>query len=185
MLYIDLVLMSILRHFRCVVLLLMALAVCAGAQTLQSDPQQRYTIDVPLGWKVTTTADAMKLTMGDSFIQILHFPGQGSAVKVLQVAMSQASESFAGGQPLQQGETIFGGEHAIFANYAAFDDRSVSVYLRFVATDSGWVFYAGSPQSGFTTLRETFLKIEHSFRFTNSSSATPANPEPALGARPK
>ncbi len=177
--------MSISRHSRYVVLMLAVLSICARAENVESDPQHRFTIVVPLGWKVTTTADAMKLTMGDSFIQILHFPGQGSALKVLQVAMSQASESFAGGQPLQQGDTVFGGEHAIFANYAAYDDRSVSVYLRFVATDSGWVFYAGSPQSGFTTLRETFLKIEHSFQLMNSPPVTPANSAPAQNTGPK
>jgi hypothetical protein len=177
--------MSISRDSRYVVLLLIVVSICASAENVQSDPQHRFTIVVPLGWKVTTSAETMKLTMGDSFIQILHFPGQASAMKVLQVAMSQASESFAGGQPLQQGETAFGGEHAIFANYAAYDDRSVSVYLRFVATDSGWVFYAGSPQSGFTTLRETFLKIEHSFQLTNATPATPANSAPVENASPK
>jgi hypothetical protein len=177
--------MWISRRSRYVVLLLIVWSICAHAENAESDPQHRFTIVVPLGWKVTTTTDAMKMTMGDSFIQILHFPGQGSAVKVLQVAMSQASESFAGGQPLQQGETTFGGERAIFANYAAYDDRSVSVYLRFVATDSGWVFYAGSPQSGFTTLRETFLKIEHSFQLTNTSPATPQNSDSPPTASPK
>jgi hypothetical protein len=154
------------------------LSTLSPADIVQKDPQNRFTVTVPLGWKITSADDAMKLTMGDSFVRILRIDGQTSSLKVLQAAVGLAGETFAAGQELDHGETTFGGEHAVFANFSAYDDRSVAMYLRFVATDSGWVFYAGSPQSGFTFLRQTFLNIEHSFQLTKAAAADPAPTSP-------
>jgi hypothetical protein len=177
--------MTICRQFRYATIFALVFSMFAGADTLQKDPENRFTVLVPLGWRVTSTPEKMQMTMGDSFVHILHVPGQGSAMKALQYAVGQAGEMFAGGQALEHGETTMGGEHALFANYSGYDDRSVAVYLRFVATDSGWVFYAGSPQSGFTTLRDTFLKIEHSFQLTKGDPVSPAPSEPSPTTAPK
>lgn len=158
---------------------LVVLSCAARSDTLQSDTQHHFSVNVPTGWRATSGADELKLTMGDSFITIKHFAGQATAAKTLQASFGELGQGFVGGQVLQQGETTLGGEHAVFANLAAFDDRSVAVYLRVVATDSGWVFFAGSPQNGFSFLRDTFLKIEHSLQFAKPP-APAANP-PAPG----
>lgn len=175
--------MILFRHFRSIAFFALLFSVFASADNLQKDPQNRFSVLVPLGWRVINSPDKMQLTMGDSFVHILHAPGNVSAMQALQYAVGQAGEMFAGGQSLEHGETTLGGEHALFANYSGYDDRSVAMYIRFVATDSGWVFYAGSPQSGFTTLRDTFLKIEHSFQLTKPESAPPS--QPATKTTPK
>jgi hypothetical protein len=134
------------------------------ADSEQKDPQGRFTIEVPSGWRVVTSNDEMKLTMGDSVIIVRHLDGVDTAKKALIASIQVASEGYAGFMAMEQGETALGGQHAVFANFSAYDDRSISVYLRCVATDSGWSFFAASPQSGFSTLRDTLIKIEQSFK---------------------
>lgn len=159
------------RVLMAMVLLLSALA----RAEVRQDPQGRFSVDAPIGWKMTIHDDKMKLTMGDSYIEIFHVDGQKSAVKVLQSALGEV-EGFPGGRQLGNGETTLGGEHAVFANFASVDDRSVTMYLRFVATDSGWVFSFVTPQTGFTTLHPSLTTIENSFQLTKTASpATPKN----------
>jgi hypothetical protein len=74
-----------------------------------------------------------------------------------------AGESFGGGRESEHGETTLGGEHAIFFNYDVEDDRSIEMLLHVVATDSGWVYFAGTTAAGFSSLRDTLHRIESSF----------------------
>jgi hypothetical protein len=145
-------------------LLVLMLGSAALADSEQKDPQGRFTIEVPSGWRVVASNDEMKLTMGDSVIVFRHLDGVDTAKKALIGTVQQASEAYAGFMSMEQGETRFGGQHAVFANLSAYDERSISVYIRCVATDSGWSFFAASPQSGFSTLRDTLIKIEQSFK---------------------
>jgi hypothetical protein len=162
-----------LRNVLIAILVVIAASAAAVADTVQKDPQNRFTITVPVGWHVTTTDESMKLTMGDTVITILHIDGQKTALQVLQAGMAQTSEGFQGGQEMQHGEAMLGGEHALFANYSAFDDRAIEVYLRFVATDSGWVFSASATQNGFSALHDTLVRIERSFQLTPKAATTP------------
>ena len=156
--------MRMLLHILCTSLLVLMLPVGARAETEQKDPQGRFTVDVPSGWRLVASNDEMKLTMGDSVITIRHLDGVDSAQKALIASVQIMWEGYSGFMAMERGETSLGGQHAVFANFSAYDDRSISVYLRCVATDSGWSFFAASPQSGFTTLRDTLIKIEQSFK---------------------
>lgn len=178
------------RTFPSLLVVLAVVVLCATvpAQNVQKDPQNRFAISTPVGWKVVTTDDKMKLTMGDSFINITHVSGQNTAFKVLQAALGQGAENLQGGQELERGETTFGGEHAVYVNFSAYDDRSIAMYGRVVANDSGWVFFAGSPQTGFSTLLPIFLKIEHSFQLTKDGvpqRTLPPPPPPEPVTTPK
>jgi hypothetical protein len=168
-----------LRKVLIAILVVIASSAAAVADTVQKDPQNRFTITVPVGWRVTTTDESMKLTMGDTVITILHLDGQKTALTALQAGIAQTSEGFQGGQEMQHGEAMLGGEHALFANYSAIDDRSIEVYLRFVATDSGWVFFASATQNGFSALHDTLVRIERSFQLTPKAVATPPAAQPA------
>ena len=95
--------MTIRQQIRHAVAFLFFFSLFAGADNVQKDPENRFTVIVPLGWRVTTTPDKMQMTMGDSFVHIMHVSGQGSAMNALQYAVRQASEMFAGGQALEHG----------------------------------------------------------------------------------
>jgi hypothetical protein len=156
--------MRIVKPFLVASLLLGVLVAMALADTEQNDPNHRFTVEVPSGWRVVATPDEMRLSMGDTLIVIRHLDGVDSAKKALIATVQQMSEGYAGFMAMEQGETTFGGQHSVFANFSGYDDRSISVYLRCVATDSGWAFFAASPQSGFSTLRDTLIRIERSFK---------------------
>ena len=131
----------------------------------QKDPLERFTITVPSGWRVVASKDEMKLTMGDSTIIVRHFDGV-NAQKALVASLQMSTESYFGFMKMEDGPTTLGGEHALAANFSAYDERYVSVYIRCVASDSGWTFYAVSPQNGFSALRETLIRVEQSFKLT-------------------
>ena len=169
--------MPVLRSVAKSILALSALSATLFAQNIHNDPQHRFTISVPVGWHVTTNEHEMKLTMGDSVIHIMHVDGQNSAANAAQIVMGDVPERFTDVMPTGTGETVLGGDKATFYDCAAYDDRSIAVNLHFTATDSGWVFFALTSQAGFSSLRDTFRKIEASFMLTkNIPSATPPPP---------
>ena len=158
----------------CFLLLFIASSSFGQCQTIQSDDQHQFTVSVPLGWRVTKGEHGMKLSMSDSVIHILHVDVKDSPQQAAQVGVSESGENFSGIIPTSRGDALLGGEKASEFNFNAYDDRGIPFYLHVVASKSGWVFFAASTQAGFSSLRDTFQKIENSLMLTkNIPSAEP------------
>lgn len=147
-------------------LLVLATSSLLHGDSEQKDPLERFTLTVPSGWRVVASKDEMKLTMGDSTIIVRHLDGLNNAQKALVATLQMSTENYFGFMKMEDGPAILGGEHALAANFSAYDEHYTSVYIRCVATDSGWTFYAVSPQNGFSALRETLIRVEQSFQLT-------------------
>ncbi|ABF40797.1 hypothetical protein Acid345_1796 [Candidatus Koribacter versatilis Ellin345] len=170
--------MRTLRYALLLTFLASVMASLAAAQNIVSDDDHRFTVAVPIGWRVIKLPDHMKLTMGDSVIHIMYIPGQPSAAKVGEAALGASGESYVNAVETEKGVATLGGDDGVFVNFQAYDERSVDTLVHVVATKSGWCFFAATSDAAYSSLRVQFDKIEKSFALTkNIPQATPA-PEP-------
>ncbi len=171
--------MRVLRCALFLALLALFMTAQAGAQNIVGDDEHRFTIAVPVGWKVTNKPDHMKLTMGDSVIHIMYIPGQGSAAKAGEAALGTSGESYVNAEETDKGLATLGGDDGVFVNFRAYDDRSVSTLVHVIATKSGWVFFAATSEAAYSSLRDQFTKIEKSFVLTKNIPQAGPPPESA------
>jgi hypothetical protein len=149
--------------------LLLAAAPLVHAQSPYTDPDARYTLQVPPGWRVEAQAGGVSLLKGPAYASVLKVGGRG-APKGLVEALGQKFLSqwqrFAG---TSSGDVQFGGKPGAYAWFTGINPRGAEAVLKIVATvegETGYAMVISALRSDFPAYKGDLEQIEAGFRLT-------------------
>ncbi|MDM0021096.1 hypothetical protein [Variovorax saccharolyticus] len=151
--------------------LLLAVVPLAHAQSTYTDPDGRYSLQVPPGWRVEPQGGGVSLLKGPAYASLMKVGGRG-APKGLVEALGQKFPSqwqrFTG---TSAGEVQFGGRPGAYAWFTGVDPRGTEAVLKIVATvegETGYAMMSAAPRSDFPAYKADLEKIEAGFRLTGA-----------------
>ena len=154
--------------------LLLAAALLAGAPALHpqptyTNPQQRYPLQVPPGWRAEPQGGGVSLLNGPAYASVMRVPGKGaprSLVEALAQRFPSQWQNFAGSSA---GDAQFGGRPGAYGWFTGINPRGAEAVLKVVATvdgDSGYAMMISAPRADFPKYKLDLERIEAGFRLT-------------------
>jgi len=159
---------STFLHLAAVALVAAAPALHAQ-QSTYTDPQQRYTLLVPPGWRAEPQGGGVSLLNGPAYASVIRVPGQGapkSLVEALAQRFPAQWQNFAGSSA---GDAQFGGRPGAYGWFTGINPRGAEAVLKVVATvdgDSGYAMMISAPRADFPKYKQDLERIEAGFRLT-------------------
>ena len=168
-----------MRHPMILPTLLLAAAPLAAELThaepsTYSDPDGRFTLQVPNGWRVEPQGGGVSLLKGPAYASVLTAAGRGAPagmVEALAQRFGSQWQRFAG---TSSGNVQFGGKPGAYAWFTGVNPRGTEAVLKIAATveaGTGYAMLISAPRSEFAAYKGELERIEAGFRLTSASGA--------------
>ena len=149
------------------------------AQQNQSfhDPQGRFTLQLPAGWRaVTLNPDCIQISNGGAYLTVIVSSGDpGMAMDAVE---HQFGGQWHGFEQTSSAEVLLAGRPATSVTYAGTNPQGVPANLRLVGMSDGnrtYLMMTSATKVEFARTSQALDRIEHSFHI-NGSSVSPAQP---------
>jgi hypothetical protein len=170
--------------------ILSLISVLAGSSAGQGptfqDPQGRFTLQAPPGWKVTPlNNDAVQLANAPAFVTVMVLPGEDAQLFLDSVARQTGSQ-WRGFTEARRGETQLGGVKGAYVTYAGTNPMGADSYLELIAItgrNCTYLMMISAPKPEFARFQSAFDRIEKSFTLTAGITAGTAAPPAPAGAQ--
>ncbi|SFM14644.1 hypothetical protein [Variovorax sp. OV329] len=149
--------------------LLGACATTLHAQTSYTDPEQRYTLQVPAGWRVEPQGGGVSLVNGPAYASVIRVSGRGAPKSLVEALAQRFPSQWQGFAGSSAGDTQFGGKPGAYGWFTGTNPLGIEAVLKLVATvdgESGYAMMISSPRSDFPKYKQDLEKIEAGFRLT-------------------
>ena len=134
-----------------------------------NDPQGRFSLAVPAGWKAAPlNADAVQLSNGGAYVTAMVLAGSDANMFIDAIGR-QAGGQWRGFAQARRGETRLAGRAGVYAVYAGTNPAGVPAYLELMAAADGgrtFLLMVSAPQADFARLKPAFDRIEQSLQIT-------------------
>lgn len=152
----------------------------AGAAAF-NDPQGRYTLDTPAGWKATQlNPDAVQLMNGPAYVTVMVLTGADTGA-FLDALAKQTGAQWRAFTEAQRGELKLAGRTGRYITYSGTNPAGTDAFLEMMAISergSTYLFMISAPKTQFSFYQGAFDQIEKSFTLTSRTLAAPP-PAPA------
>lgn len=178
-----------IRKLVCLILAAAGLSFAQQAGTF-NDPQGRFSLAVPAGWKAAPlNADAVQLSSSGAYVTAMVLAGSDASMFIDAIGR-QTGGQWRGFAQARRGETRMAGRAGVYAVYAGTNPAGIQAYLELMAAaDRGRTFLimVSAPQADFARLKPAFDQIEQGLQITAAAAATsaPAPPVPAGAVTPR
>ncbi len=171
-----------MRNTACLsVALCLACELQAQRPAVFNDPQGRFAIQAPAGWKATAlNSDAVQLANGAAYVTLMVLPGGDPAIFLGAIAR-QTGGQWKGFREAHRGAAQFAGRSGQYATYQGTNPAGADAYLEMMAvSDQGstYLLMISAPAAEFGRFQGAFDQIEKSFTLTARASKVPP-PVPA------
>jgi hypothetical protein len=145
------------------------------------DPQGRFSLRIPPGWKtVQMNSDAVQFSSGAGFVTLLTLPSTDPDLMLNAIATSTGKQwkNFTGAR---RGNANFGGLPGKYATYSGVNPMGSDSYFELLGVSDGSLTYlllTSAPKADFTRMKDAFDQIERSFTLTAPASV-PEGPPPS------
>jgi hypothetical protein len=163
--------------------ILFAMTGFSGAATF-NDPQGRYTLEAPAGWKATQlNSDAVQLMNAPAYVTVMVLPGADAGMNLDSIA-KQTVGQWRGFAEAQRGETRLAGRTGRYVTYAGTNPAGADAFLEVMAiADRGstYLLMVSAPKTQFSSFQGAFDRIEKSLTLTTRTTPSAApRPAPAV-----
>src|SRR5579862_9718361 len=162
----------------------MAAAACLVAQPRPySDPQGRFTVQMPAGWTLKQlNSDAVYLSAGAAYCTLMVLPGDDPRPSLDAIA-KQTGGQWKNFKEARRGEMRLAGRAGTYITYSGTNPVGAEAYLEMMAvSDRGRVFLLmmSAPKAEFGNLKPAFDLIEQSLTvLAGQTTPAPTAPPPA------
>ena len=170
-----------------VVLALSLVAIpCARCQSgTYTDPQHRYTVSIPSGWRATQlNSDAVQFSNGTAYLTAMVLGGDPATS--MNALARQTAGQWRGFAEANHGAMRLAGRQGSYATYSGTNPAGAAAYLILMsAADAGRTFLLmeSAPQGDFGRIKPGFDEIERSLRIAPPEApSAPAPPPVPAGA---
>ena len=158
---------------RFVLMLLLAASSLVHAQSIYTDPEKSYKVQVPPGWRIETQPGGVSLLKGPAYASVLKVSGRGAPKAMVEALGQKFVSQWRRFDGASSGDSQFGGKPGAYAWFTGANPRGVDAVLKIVGTVDGEFGYAmmiSAPRSDFANFKADFEKIESGFELTGSGS---------------
>jgi hypothetical protein len=139
------------------------------AQTVHSDPDGYYKLQVPAGWQVQTQANGVSLLKESSYASALRMKGQGTPRALIEFFASRIGSQWKKFDGASAGDSQFGGRPGAYAWFTGINPKGIEAVLKIVTTtdgESGYAMLLSASRSDFASVKADFERIEAGFEIT-------------------
>jgi hypothetical protein len=134
------------------------------------DPQGRFAISVPDGWRATASNRGVVVAAGSAYAMVAPFDGAASSEQVVGTLGQQYASQWRNLQIVNRGPTPVSGVRGEYVVYQGINPNGVPALLRIAGAASGgqaWAIVISAPLQEFNRLSPTLQQIEMSFAVGN------------------
>ena len=153
------------------------LALSSLCAAVYNDPQGRFSLQAPAGWKTTPlNADSVQVASGSGYVTALAFAGSDARTLVDSVAR-QLGAQWTGFTQARTGDMRLAGRSGVYATYSGTNPKGVPAYLQLLATAEGnntFLLVISAPKTEFAKFKPGFDQIEKSFTVNAARATSPS-----------
>ncbi len=130
------------------------------------DPQGRFVIMVPDGWRAAANNGSVVIQSGSAFVVVLPFDGAASSEQVVGTLGQQYAKQWRDLVVVNQGQTMLSGAQGAYVMYRGINPKGVQALLRIVGASSGgqaWAIVIAAPMQEFNQVSSVLQQVEMSF----------------------
>jgi len=149
------------------------------------DPQQRFTLRIPQGWKTTQmNHDAVQFSSGAAYVTLLVLPSTDPELMLNSIGTATGKQwkNFA---EARRGTANFGGRTGQYVTYSGINPMGSDSYFQLLAVTDGSLTYllmTSAPKADFTRMKSAFGQIAQSFTLTAPPKVADGPPPAPAGA---
>jgi hypothetical protein len=176
-------------RIRAILTLVITSFVSVYAQTPKTfhDPQGRFAVQVPSGWRATPiNADCIQISNGGAYLTVIVSGGDpGMAMDAIAHQFSGQWHRFT---KVREGDVQLGGHAATSANYSGVNPQGADANLKLIAMSDGgrtYLLMISATKAEFLRSKSALDQIEQSFQIGSTEvGRPPAPPVPAAPVAP-
>jgi hypothetical protein len=141
------------------------------AQSVYTDPDGYYKLQVPPGWQAQTQANGLNLLKGSAFVSVVRMKGQGTPQSLVEFFAQRIKAQWKMFEGASAGDSQVGGRPGTYAWFTGINPKGNEAVLKIVATtdaESGYVMLLSAPRSDFGSTKADFERIEAGLELTKS-----------------
>ncbi len=161
-----------------------SLAPAFQAPTTYRDHANRFSITVPVGWRIRPLGDSVQVVRGDSYLSVLVFEHTSDVSALVAVLGQKMGNKWQRFQTVGQGKSTLAGFEASTASFSGQNPRGVDSVLKLaglVSNHTAYVLVIGATKTDLPKVQDTLTQIEHSFSLLGTGKPAPEEPTPTLG----
>lgn len=165
------------------VLAVASLSHASASGTLYRDPQNRFTLQVPTGWKLRPLGDSVQVVRGNAYVSVMIFDHNSDAEGLVRSLSRQVNSKWKQSEPVTYGTSSLAGSTAITAAFSGINPQGIEAVLQMAGTsarDTVYVLVISSPKSDLPQMRTLLGQIAGSFRLLNGTTEKKES-RPTLG----
>lgn len=151
--------------------------------TLYRDPQDRFTLQVPTGWKLRPLGDSVQVVRGDAYVSVMIFDHDSDAESLVRSLSRQISSKWKQSEEISYGTSSVAGLSATSAAFSGINPQGVEAVLQMAGTSAkgtAYVLVMSSPKSDLQKVRAILGQIAASFRLLSGTTEKKES-HPTLG----
>jgi hypothetical protein len=134
--------------------------------SIYSDPQRRFHVRVPVGWRASASENGAALSRGSGFVNVLVVDGERPGRDLVAALTGQVGQQWRDFQQLQTGGSTLAGLRADYAVSVGTNPKGIPALLKVIATTGQGRTFAlmvSAPQAEFESVKADLTQIERSF----------------------
>jgi len=134
--------------------------------SIYSDPQRRFHVRVPVGWRASASENGAALSRGSAFVNVLVVDGERPGRDLVAALTGQVGQQWRDFQQLQTGGSTLAGLRADYAVSVGTNPKGIPALLKVIATPGQGRTFAlmvSAPQAEFESVKADLTQIERSF----------------------
>ena len=141
------------------------------AQSIYTDPDGHYKLQVPAGWQPQAQGNGLNLLKGPAFVTVVRMKGQGTPQSLIEFFAGRIKTQWKNFQGASAGDSQFAGRPGAYGWFSGINPRGVEAVLKIVATtdaESGYAMILSAPRNEFASNKGDFERIEAGFELMRS-----------------
>ena len=165
------------------ILTLIEPALASDKGSTYRDPQHRFSLFVPSGWKLRPLSDSVQVVRGDAYLTVLIFGHSSDPESLVGNLSRQISNKWKQPSQVAYGQSTVAGLKAATATLHGINPDGVEAVLQLAGVsenETAYVLVISSPKSDLPKLQGTLSHIAASFRVSSNPVEKPET-RPTLG----
>lgn len=155
----------------CGIVMLLTAASFGHAQSIYTDPDGYYKLQVPAGWKPEAQANGLNLLKGPAFVSLIKMKGQGTAQSLVEFLAQRIKSQWKNFEGASAGDSQIAGRPGAYGWFTGINPKGIETVLKIAATtdgESGYAMVLSAPRNEFASTKGDFERIEAGFELTKS-----------------